>query len=139
MSRATGTRRGPWEGAEPVPEARRPASGQPINPRGKGGSCHTHFRACAPSFQRFWAPACSHSHSSPPRRRSQAVPAELRVVDANGKTLAEQTQYTGAVPIKTDPKADCFGPGTGGSGDKAKLDSANALGLIADGGIASRT
>ena len=71
--------------------------------------------------------------------KSKTVPAELRVVDADGKTLAEQTQYTGAVSIKTDPKAECFGPGTGGSGDKAKLDSANALGLIADGGIASRS
>ena len=71
--------------------------------------------------------------------KSKSVPAELRVVDANGKTLAEQTQYTGPVTIKTDPKAECFGPGTGGSGDKAKLDSPNALGLLADGGIATRS
>lgn len=71
--------------------------------------------------------------------KSKTVPAELRVVDAKGKTLAEQTQYTGAVSIPTDPKASCFGPGTGGSGDPAKLASANALGLIADGGIASRS
>ena len=40
------------------------------------------------------------------------------------------------ITIKTDPKAECFGPGTGGSGDKVELAGATALGLVADGGLA---
>jgi hypothetical protein len=63
-----------------------------------------------------------------------SVPAEVRVVNAGGKTLAEHTQYTGGVRIKTDPGADCFGSGTGGSGDRVSVDGATALGLVADGG-----
>jgi hypothetical protein len=70
---------------------------------------------------------------------SKDVPAGLRVVDAKGDTLAAQTQYTGAVKIKTDPQADCFGPGTGGSGDSVRLEQPNALGLVADGGTATKS
>jgi hypothetical protein len=70
---------------------------------------------------------------------SDDVPAGLRVVDSKGETLAQQTQYTGAVKIKTDPQADCFGAGTGGSGDPVRLEEPNALGLVADGGTASKT
>ena len=66
------------------------------------------------------------------------VPAGLRVVDSKGDTLAQQTQYTGAVKIKTDPQADCFGEGTGGSGDPVRLEQPNALGLVADGGTATK-
>lgn len=70
--------------------------------------------------------------------KSKTVPGELRVVDSNGKTLAEQTQYTGSVKIETDPKASCFGPGTGGSGDVAQVPGATALGLLADAGTTDR-
>ncbi len=71
--------------------------------------------------------------------RSKTVPTQLRVYDSNGKSLAQQTQYTGAVRIKTDRKADCFGKGTGGSGDSVSLANPNALGLLADGAIADRS
>ena len=61
--------------------------------------------------------------------KSKTVPADLRVVDSAGKSLADGTQFSGTVTIKTDRKADCFGEGTGGSGDKARgprLDRARA-------------
>lgn len=66
---------------------------------------------------------------------SKTVPAQIRVVDSNGDRLADQTQYTNGVKFKTDPKADCFGDGTGGSGDTVKVPGATALGLLADTGI----
>ena len=45
--------------------------------------------------------------------KSKTVPADLRVVSSAGKSLADGTQYSGPVEIKTDKKADCFGEGTG--------------------------
>lgn len=66
--------------------------------------------------------------------KSKTVPGELRVVDPKGKALAQQTQYTGGVSIKSDKRADCFGPGTGGSGKRVEIPGATALGMIADAG-----
>ncbi|MFN8150103.1 MAG: hypothetical protein U0R24_03110 [Solirubrobacterales bacterium] len=67
--------------------------------------------------------------------KTKAVPAELRVVDGKGRVLAEQTQYTGnPSTIKTDPKATCFGPDDGGSGDKVEIPAPTAMSLLADGG-----
>jgi Ca2+-binding RTX toxin-like protein len=60
-------------------------------------------------------------------------PGDLRIVDSDGATLAEHTQYTGKVRIKARAKADCFGEGTGGSGKRVKVPGATALGLAADG------
>ncbi len=70
--------------------------------------------------------------------KSKTVPGQIRVVDSNGDRLADQTQYTNGIKFKTDPKADCFGPGTGGSGDKVKVPGPTALGLLADTGISDR-
>jgi hypothetical protein len=56
--------------------------------------------------------------------------AELRVVGTGGKFLAEKTVTTGAVSIKTSPKATCFGSGTGGSGDSVSVKANTALGLL---------
>jgi hypothetical protein len=58
---------------------------------------------------------------------------DLRVVNTAGKTLAEQRQYTGTVRIKTDRHANCFGAGTGGSGDRVQVRGATALGAVRDG------
>ena len=71
---------------------------------------------------------------------AKTIPAELRVVDSDGTVLAEQTQYTSkeAVDVKTDRKADCFGPGTGGSGDKVDVPGGSALAQLVDGGRADR-
>ncbi len=57
---------------------------------------------------------------------------DLRVVNTQGKTLAELRQYTGAVSIRTDPGADCFGQGTGGSGQRAEVSGPTALGAVRD-------
>lgn len=60
------------------------------------------------------------------------VSADVRVVTADGKTLVDQRQYTGTEKVKTSPKADCFGDGTGGSGDKVKVPGPTALGVVSD-------
>ncbi len=62
----------------------------------------------------------------------QTTPADLRVVDSKSKTLAEGTQLTGPVKLETSRKADCFGPGTGGSGDRVAVSGSTALGQLAN-------
>lgn len=59
--------------------------------------------------------------------------AELRVVGAGGKVLAEKPVPMTAVSVKTSPKATCFGPGSGGSGDAVQLKGNTAMGLLASG------
>ncbi len=57
--------------------------------------------------------------------------ADLRVVGKHGKTLAEDSFGVGGeVSVKPSPKATCFGPGTGGSGQKMTLKGATALGML---------
>jgi hypothetical protein len=57
--------------------------------------------------------------------------ADLRVVNAAGKSLAEETLKTGTITVPTSPKATCLGKGTGGSGKGVKVKGATALGLLA--------
>jgi hypothetical protein len=57
--------------------------------------------------------------------------ADLRVLNTAGTTLAEQSQVTGDVTIKTDPGAQCFGP-PGGSGDNVDVPGPSALGIVKD-------
>jgi len=59
--------------------------------------------------------------------------AELRVVGANGKLLAEQTVTSGTTSVKTSPQATCFGKGTGGSGKSVSIAGNTAMGLLAKG------
>ncbi|OLE39025.1 MAG: hypothetical protein AUG48_00140 [Actinobacteria bacterium 13_1_20CM_3_68_9] len=68
-----------------------------------------------------------------PAAASATKGIDLRVVNTAGKTLAEQRQYTGTVQIKTDRHANCFGQGTGGSGDRVEVTGATALGAVRDG------
>jgi hypothetical protein len=68
--------------------------------------------------------------------KSSTVPADLRVVNSAGKSLADGTQFSGPVTIKSDKKADCFGEGTGGSGAKSEVPGSTALGQLAEGGNA---
>lgn len=57
--------------------------------------------------------------------------AELRVVGKGGKVLTEDAfGVFGDTSVKTSPKANCFGPGTGGSGDKVTLKTGTALGML---------
>jgi Ca2+-binding RTX toxin-like protein len=58
---------------------------------------------------------------------------DLRVVNTAGQTLTEHRQYTSTVRIRTDPQANCFGQGTGGSGDRVRVNGATALGAVRDG------
>lgn len=70
--------------------------------------------------------------------KPRATAADLRVVEPGGRALADLTQLTGPARISTDPKADCFGPGTGGSGDEVAVDGTSALGQLANAGAADR-
>lgn len=78
------------------------------------------------------------SFAAPAGATSKVVPAKLRVVDATGRTLTEQTQYTGPTTFVTDPAATCFGAGTGGSGASVKVGMPTALGMLADAGDTDR-
>jgi len=62
---------------------------------------------------------------------AKGTEASLRVVGKGGKTLTEKTLKTGTVKVKTDPKATCFGAGSGGSGKSVTVPGATALGLLA--------
>ncbi len=74
------------------------------------------------------------------KTKTKTVPSALRVVDGKGKTLAEQTQYTGpGQKVKTDPGATCFGPDDGGSGAKVEIPGPTALSLLADAGGVTKT
>ncbi len=61
---------------------------------------------------------------------AKGTPAELRVVGAGGKVLAEEALATGTTTVPTSPKATCLGSGTGGSGKPATIKGATALGLL---------
>jgi hypothetical protein len=77
--------------------------------------------------------------SSAEAAKAKSSPVDIRVVDGKGKVLAEQTQYTGpSESIKTDPKATCFGPDDGGSGDKVDIPTPTALSLLADAGATEK-
>lgn len=56
--------------------------------------------------------------------------AEIRVIGGKGKVLAEKSFGTGTASVKTSPKADCFGPGTGGSGKSVTVKGPTALGML---------
>ncbi len=56
--------------------------------------------------------------------------ADLRVVNAAGKSLAEETLQTGTTKLPTSPKATCLGKGTGGSGKAVTVKGPTALGLL---------
>jgi hypothetical protein len=64
---------------------------------------------------------------------AKGLQADLRVVGAGGKVLAEKTVASANVSVKTSPKATCFGQGTGGSGDPVQLKGNTAMGLLASG------
>ncbi len=57
--------------------------------------------------------------------------ADLRVVGAGGKVLAERPVATATTAVKTSPRATCFGKGTGGSGDPVSIRGNTAMGLLA--------
>jgi hypothetical protein len=76
--------------------------------------------ACASFMFLFLAP------SAP----AAPVPVDLRVVDTDGFTMAQQTQFTDTVTFNSAPEADCFGPGSEGSGDPVTIQGPKALGAV---------
>jgi len=67
-----------------------------------------------------------------PPAGARSTVAGIRVVDATGRTLAEGTQLTGPVGLRTRRAADCFGPGTGGSGKRVPVPADSALAQLAN-------
>lgn len=57
--------------------------------------------------------------------------ADLRVVGANGKVLAEKPVTTATTAVRTSPRAACFGAGSGGSGGPVSIQGNTAMGLLA--------
>jgi hypothetical protein len=64
---------------------------------------------------------------------AKGLRADLRVVGSGSKVLAEKTVPSADVSIAASPKATCFGPGSGGSGDQLQLKGNTAMGLLASG------
>jgi hypothetical protein len=64
---------------------------------------------------------------------AKGISANLRVVGAKGKVLAEETVASATTSVKTSPKATCFGKGTGGSGKPVSIAGNTAMGLLATG------
>src|SRR3954454_21022275 len=57
--------------------------------------------------------------------------AQLRVVGSGGKVLVEKPVATATTAVETSPKAECFGKGSGGSGDPVTIKGNTAMGLLA--------
>lgn len=70
-----------------------------------------------------------------PAASAAPLPVDLRAVDTDGFTMAQQIQYTDTVTVKTSPEADCFGP-PGGSGDEVTVPGPTALGAVWDASAA---
>jgi Ca2+-binding RTX toxin-like protein len=60
-----------------------------------------------------------------------SVGADLRVVGSSGE-LDDITQYSDTTTMPTSPQAECFGPGSGGSGQSVPVQGANALGIVVE-------
>jgi hypothetical protein len=56
--------------------------------------------------------------------------AQLRVVGAGNRVLAEKTVTTADTSVNTSPEATCFGAKAGGSGKAAAIEGDTALGLL---------
>ncbi len=62
---------------------------------------------------------------------SASVGADLRVVGSSGQ-LDDITQYSDTTTMPTSPQAECFGPGSGGTGQGVGVPGANALGVVVE-------
>jgi len=65
--------------------------------------------------------------------------ANLRVAVAGGKVLADKKVRARTASVKTSPKAECFGEGSGGSGKKASIRGNTAMGLLARASKSTRS
>ncbi len=62
---------------------------------------------------------------------SASVGVDLRVVGSSGQ-LDDITQYSDTTSMPTSPQAECFGPGSGGTGQGVSVPGANALGVVVE-------
>jgi hypothetical protein len=62
---------------------------------------------------------------------SASVGDDLRVVGSSGQ-LDDLTQYSDTTTMPTNAQAECFGPGSGGSGQGVTVPGANALGVVVE-------
>lgn len=62
---------------------------------------------------------------------AKGLQANLLVVGSGGKVLADKPVTAADVSVKTSPKATCFGPDNGGSGDSVQVKGNTAMGLLA--------
>jgi hypothetical protein len=65
--------------------------------------------------------------------------ANLRVAVAGGKVLADKKVRARTASVKTSPKAECFGEGSGGSGKKVSIRGNTAMGLLARASKSTRS
>ncbi len=70
------------------------------------------------------------SFSFVPPAGAKGPVADLRVVASGGSILAEDSFGAATASVKTSPKANCFGPGTGGSGKTVTVKGPTALGML---------
>jgi hypothetical protein len=66
-----------------------------------------------------------------PAGAGASVGADLRVVGPSGQ-LDDLTQYSDTTTMPTSPQAQCFGAGSGGSGQGVTVNGANALGVVVE-------
>jgi hypothetical protein len=66
-----------------------------------------------------------------PAGASASVGTDLRVVTPSGQ-LDDLTQYSDTTTMPTSPQANCFGAGSGGSGQGVTVPGANALGVVVE-------
>ena len=64
---------------------------------------------------------------------AKGLQADLLVVGSGGKVLADKPVASANVAVKTSPKATCFGPDNGGSGETVQIKGNTAMGLLASG------
>lgn len=62
---------------------------------------------------------------------AKGLSADLRVAVAGGKVLAEKKVGARTTSVKTSPRAECFGKGSGGSGKSVSIRGNTAMGLLA--------
>jgi hypothetical protein len=66
-----------------------------------------------------------------PAALAKGFSVDLRVVGKGSKVLAEKPVTTATTSVKTSPKADCFGKGSGGDGAKVSIKGNTAMGVLA--------
>lgn len=68
----------------------------------------------------------------------RSVPVDVRAMTTDGRVIADHRQYTRGIGVRTSPRADCFGQGTGGSGQVVRVGGGTALGVLAQAARFSR-